>query len=61
MIKDAQINAFTKFLDVQNLSHLYRNCEIVQEFRQSKRRPFKATELCRIDQIERAVGRYQEG
>ncbi len=33
VVKDAQIHAFIKYLDTQRLSHLYRQCEIVQEFK----------------------------
>ena len=33
LIKDAQIHTFTRYLDAQRMGHLYRDCQIVQEYK----------------------------
>lgn len=55
LMKDAQIDAFTKFMDAENRGHLYQECQIVKEYKNSGRRPYKATELCNLSEMERAL------
>lgn len=57
LFKDVQIDTFAKLMGTENLGHLLSECEIVREFKGSGRTLVKATDLCDVTQVEKAVER----
>lgn len=57
LLKDIQIDAFVKLMESQRLGHVLRDCEIVDEFKDSGRVTAKATDDCTLEEIQRAMKR----
>ena len=55
LMKDAQIDAFTKFMDAENRGHLYADCKVVRDYKNSGRKPYKATDLCNLTKMGDAL------
>jgi len=55
ILKDVQIEAFVKVMEAQKLGDLAKECDIVQEYKRSGRKPYKRTELCDVEQVGKVL------
>lgn len=60
LFKDMQLESLIKLTDGQQIGEIYKKCEIIKEYVESGRKPWKSTEMCNLQQVGEAMEKRQQ-